>query len=314
MRALITGVTGQDGSYLAELLLNKGYEVFGLVRRVSEPNLSRIEKIKESVTLIPGDLADSVSLNNAVRGSEPDEVYNLAGMSYVGASYKMPEYTMETVFNGAVRVFEAVKRYVPKARVYQASSSEMFGDCGVEVQNEGTAFHPVSPYGVAKVASHYAARYYRKVYGMGISCGILFNHESPRRGSEFVTQKIVKGLKEVMDGKRDHITLGNLDAKRDWGHAKDYVEAMWKMNQAAPVDVVIGTGESRTVGDFAKAVCNRLGLNFMDTVKVGGWEKRDGEVPVLTADPRRAERVLGWKAMTTFDELVDDMVKEAVLA
>lgn len=221
---------------------------------------------------------------------------------------------METVFNGAVRVFEAVKRYVPKARVYQASSSEMFGDCGVEVQNEGTAFRPVSPYGVAKVASHYAAQYYRKVYGMGISCGILFNHESPRRGSEFVTQKIVKGLKEVVDGRREFITLGNLEAKRDWGHAKDYVDAMWRMCQVEPMDVAIGTGVSWTVGEFAKEVCGRLGLDFKEVVRVEEWEKRDGEIPVLTADPRRAERVLGWKAQTTFGELVDDMVKEAVLA
>lgn len=308
MKALITGITGQDGSYLAELLLSKGYEVFGLIRRSSEPNTFRIRHILDKVTLIPGDLGDSVSINNAVRGSEPDEVYNLAGMSFVGMSYKMPEYTMETVFNGAVRVFEAVKRYKPTARVYQASSSEMFGNCGVEVQNEGTGFHPVSPYGVAKVASHYAAKYYREVYGMPICCGILFNHESPRRGSEFVTQKICKGLKEVKAGKRGFIELGNLDAKRDWGHARDYVEAMWKLNNVYPTDVVIGTGMSWTVKEFAELVCLKLGLDFGGVVHFDETQKRDGEVPVLTADARRAERVLGWKAKTTFDELVEEML------
>ena len=308
MKALITGITGQDGSYLAELLLSNGYEVFGLIRRSSEPNTKRIDHILDKVTLIPGDLSDSVSINNAVRGCEPDEVYNLAGMSFVGMSYKMPEYTMETVFNGAVRVFEAVKRYRPKARVYQASSSEMFGNCGVGVQNEGTAFRPVSPYGVAKVASHYAARYYRDVYGMKISCGILFNHESPRRGSEFVTQKICKGLKEVKAGKREYVELGNLDAKRDWGHARDYVEAMWMLNQVEPTDVAIGTGVSWTVKEFAELACRKLGLDFDKAIRLDDTQKRDGEVPILTADARRAERVLGWKAKTTFDELVDEML------
>lgn len=308
MKALITGITGQDGSYLAELLLLKGYDVFGLIRRTSEPNTKRIDNILDKVTLIPGDLSDSVSINNAVRGCEPDEVYNLAGMSFVGMSYKMPEYTMETVFNGAVRVFEAVKRYVPKARVYQASSSEMFGNCGVGVQNEGTAFRPVSPYGVAKVASHYAAKYYRDVYGMKISCGILFNHESPRRGSEFVTQKICKGLKEVKAGLREYVELGNLDAKRDWGHARDYVEAMWRLNQVEPTDVVIGTGMSWTVKEFAEFACRTLDLDFSKVIRLDETQKRDAEVPVLTADARRAERILGWTPKTSFLQLVDEML------
>jgi len=310
-RALITGITGQDGSYLAELLLEKGYEVFGLIRRVSEPNTWRIKGILDKVTLVPGDLTDSVSLNNLVRGSEPDEVYNLAGMSFVGMSYQMPEYTMETVANGSMRVFEAVKRYQPMARVYQASTSEMFGDCGYEVQDDGTPFRPVSPYGVAKVAAHYAAKYYRKVYGMSISCGILFNHESPRRGSEFVTQKIVKGLLAVKRGEKKVVRLGNLDAQRDWGHARDYVKAMWMLTQREPLDILIGTGETRTVKDFAVAVCKRLGLDFDKSIEFDPSQKRDGEVPVLKADTRRAKRVLGWEAETTFDQLVDEMVEAA---
>lgn len=307
-RALVTGVTGQDGSYLAELLISKGYRVFGLIRRSSEPNLGRIRHILGEMTLIPGDLSDGVSLNNAVRGSEPDEVYNLAGMSYVGMSYQMPEYTMETVFNGAVRLYEAVRRYKPGARVYQASSSEMFGDCGVKVQNEGTVMRPVSPYGVAKVGSHFAAGYYRRVYGMRISCGILFNHESPRRGSEFVTKKICDGLKAVKRGEQREVVLGTLDAKRDWGHAGDYVEAMYRMMKVEPGDFVIGTGETRTVKDFAVAACKHLGLRFKDVIRYDPSLKRDGEVPVLCADASKARRVLGWEAKRGMNDLVVEML------
>lgn len=313
MRALITGITGQDGSYLAEWLVGKGYKVYGMVRRVSEPNLWRIRHLLDRVELVGGDLGDGVSINNVVRGCEPDEVYNLAGMSFVGASYSMPEYTMETVMGGAVKVFEAVKRYVPRARVYQASSSEMFGDCKVEIQNEGTGFYPVSPYGVAKVGAHYAAKYYRAVYGMGISCGILFNHESPRRGGEFVTQKICRGLREVMDGKRDVLELGNMKAKRDWGHAKDYVEAMWLMNQAPPNDFVVGTGESYTVEDFARLVCKKMRLDFEKVVKVDPSQKRPGEVPVLRCDGRKAKRLLGWEPSYSFENLVDEMIDGAMV-
>lgn len=308
MKALITGITGQDGSYLAELLLSKGYEVFGLIRRSSEPNTKRIQHILDKVTLIPGDLSDSVSINNAVRGSDPDEVYNLAGMSFVGASYKMPEYTLETVLNGAVTVFEAVKRYRPRAKVYQASSSEMFGRTESLIQDEWTPFRPVSPYGVAKVGSHYAAKYYRDVYGMNISCGILFNHESPRRGSEFVTQKICRGLKEVKAGKRGYVGLGNLEAHRDWGHARDYVEAMWMMNASFPGDYVIGTGLTWSIRDFAQMACDALNLDFGKVVKVEEMEKRDAEVPHLQADPRKAERILGWKAKTPLSKLIEEML------
>lgn len=313
MRALITGITGQDGSYLAEYLLGKGYKVFGLVRRVSEPNYWRIRDILGKVELVMGDLSDGVSVNNAVRGCEPDEVYNLAGMSHVGHSYAMPEYTMETVMGGAVKVFEAVKRYVPRARVYQASSSEMFGDCGVEVQNEGTGFYPVSPYGVAKVGAHYSAKYYRQVYGMGISCGILFNHESPRRGAEFVTQKICRGLLEVKAGKRDCLELGNMKARRDWGHAADYVEAMWLMNQAPVNDFVVGTGETRSVEEFARAVCKRMNLDFDKVIKIDPSQKRPGEVPVLRCDGRKAKRLLGWEPSYSFENLVDEMIDGAMV-
>jgi len=308
--ALITGLTGQDGSYLAELLLAKGYEVHGLVRRLSTPNTERIHHILDRLDVVEGDLTDSASLYGAVRRSEPDEVYNLAAQSFVATSWKQPILTCDVTGNGVVRLLEAIHAAAPDARFYQASSSEMFGLVQEEPQTERTPFHPRSPYGFAKVMAHHAVVNYRESYGMYAVSGICFNHESPRRGLEFVTRKITDGAARIAAGKAKHLALGNLDARRDWGFAGDYVEAMWRMlQQKAPDDYVIATGHTRSVRDFCRLAFERAG--------VGAWQRRvraddrffrPAEVHTLTGDASKARRKLKWKPTVPFEELVAMMV------
>lgn len=308
--ALITGVTGQDGSYLAELLLKKGYTVFGLVRRLSSPNITHLAEVRDQITILDGDLMDQTSLHQAVRSAEPDEVYNLAAQSFVGASFSQPVLTGEVTGLGALRLLEAVRAHAPEARVYQASSSEMFGHVDREPQDERTPFHPRSPYGVAKVYAYWAGINYREGYGMYVSNGILFNHESPRRGIEFVTRRITDGVARIATGRSQHLTLGNLDAKRDWGFAPDYVDFMWRtLQQPAPDDYVGATGESHSVREFVAAAFLHAGISDWEAhVRTDDRLLRPAEVYNLRGDPRKAEEKLGWKATTRFDALVRLMV------
>lgn len=308
--ALITGITGQDGSYLAELLLKKGYRVSGLVRRLSSPNMSHLMGIRDRIEVLDGDLMDQSSLNQAVRAADPTEVYNLAAQSFVGASFSQPVLTGEVTGLGAVRILEAVRAHAPHARVYQASSSEMFGHVEEEPQRETTRFHPRSPYGVAKVYAYWACVNYREAYGMFISNGILFNHESERRGTEFVTRRISDGVARIAAGKARHLTLGNLDAKRDWGYAPDYVDFMWRtLQHARPDDFVGATGTSHSVREFLEAAFRHVGITeWAPYVKIDDKLFRPSEVYNLRGDPSKAERELGWKATTGFSELVRIMV------
>ena len=308
--ALITGITGQDGSYLAELLLSKGYKVFGLVRRLSSPNMAHLGTIREKIEILDGDLMDQTSLHQAVKSADPTEVYNLAAQSFVGASFSQPVLTGEVTGLGAVRILEAVKAHAPEARVYQASSSEMFGHVDREPQDEATPFHPRSPYGVAKVYAYWACINYREAYGMFISNGILFNHESERRGTEFVTRRISDGVARIATGRAKHLTLGNLDAKRDWGYAPDYVEFMWRILQHKEAgDFVGATGKSHSVREFLAAAFGRAGIeDWTPYVRTDEKLFRPSEVYNLRGDPRKAARELGWTATTQFDELVRIMV------
>ncbi|ETA67440.1 GDP-mannose 4,6-dehydratase [Methanolobus tindarius DSM 2278] len=307
--ALITGISGQDGSYLAELLLDKGYNVYGLLRRLSSPNTSRIDHIIDSVELVQGDLSDQSSLDEAIRISEPDEVYNLAAQSFVGTSWNQPVHTADVTGIGVVRVLEAVRHFAPSARTYQASSSEMFGKVQETPQTEQTKFYPRSPYGFAKVFGYWACVNYRESYDMHISNGILFNHESPRRGIEFVTRKITDGVARIKNGLSDELRLGNLDARRDWGYAGDYVEAMWSMlQQGKPGDYVIATGETHSVQEFVELAFSRAGLDWEKYVVVDPKFVRPAEVQLLLGDPSKAKEVLGWKPKIKFKELVEMMV------
>jgi len=310
-KALITGITGQDGSYLAELLLKKGYKVFGTVRRLSTPNIENIGQLEDKVDLISADLLDQTSLTEAIEQSEPDEVYNLAAQSFVKASFDQPVLTGEFTALGVTRVLEAVRSVNPKIRFYQASSSEMFGKVVETPQKETTRFHPRSPYGVAKVYGHYITLNYRESYDMFACNGILFNHESPRRGIEFVTRKIAHAAVRISLGKQKELSLGNLDAKRDWGFAGDYVEAMWLMlQQNKPDDYVIATGETHSVREFVELAFAHVGIS--------DWEKyvkaddpkhlRPAEVDYLIGDYNKAKTVLGWEPKTSFKELVTMMV------
>lgn len=310
-RALITGITGQDGSYLAEFLLSKGYKVFGVTRRTSTPNLERIKHLEEKITLIPGDLLDQQSLITAVEISEPDEVYNLAAQSFVATSWSQPVLTGEFTALGVTRMLESVRQIKPKAKFYQASSSEMFGKAQETPQNEKTPFHPRSPYGVAKVYGHWITINYRESYGMSTVSGILFNHESPRRGLEFVTRKISHGVAKISLKQSDNLILGNLDAKRDWGFAGDYVEAMWMMlQQEKPDDYVIATGENHSVEEFVKVAFKVIGIdNWKKYVKVSKDLFRPAEVDFLIGDSTKARTTLGWKPKVTFTELVKMMVE-----
>jgi GDPmannose 4,6-dehydratase len=307
--ALITGITGQDGSYLAELLLEKGYDVYGLIRRLSTPNISRIEHILSDVELVEGDLTDQSSITDAVHRLQPDEVYNLAAQSFVGTSWNQPVLTGDVTGLGVVRVLEGVRHSCPDAHVYQASSSEMFGKVHETPQNENTRFYPRSPYGFAKVYGYWACVNYRESYGMHVSNGILFNHESPRRGIEFVTRKISDGAVRIKLGLTDELRLGNLDAKRDWGHAADYVEAMWLMlQQEEPDDYVIATGETHSVQEFVELAFDAVGLDWEKYVVVDPKFVRPAEVELLQGDASKARRVLGWEPKVTFKELVTTMV------
>lgn len=313
--ALITGVTGQDGSYLAELLLSKGYRVFGLVRRSSSPNLVRLQNVisHSSLHLLHGDLCDASSLAAALDRAQPDEVYNLAAMSHVGLSFETPIYTGDSTALGAVRLFEAIAGLsvtrMSGVRLYQASSSEMFGNSSAP-QSEMTPFDPRSPYAIAKVHAYHSARLYREAYGMHASNGILMNHESPRRGDQFVTRKVTKAAARIKLGLQDRLVLGNLEARRDWGYAPDYVEAMWLMlQQDAADDYVIATGETHTVREFVAAAFAELDLDYRDYVDLDPKLNRPAEVSHLCGDASKAKRVLGWEPKIKFADLVRLMVQ-----
>jgi GDPmannose 4,6-dehydratase len=309
-KALITGITGQDGSYLAELLLEKGYEVHGLVRRSSSFNTWRIDHVRDRLVLHYGDLVDQNSLARALEALEPDEVYNLAAQSHVKVSFDMPEYTTDVTAIGVLRLLDAVRDLGLQARVYQAGSSEMYGQVHETPQRETTPFHPRSPYAVSKVFGHYMAVNYRESYGMHVSNGILFNHESPRRGENFVTRKITMGVAAIKQGRAKELRLGNLDAKRDWGHAKDYVEAMWRiLQQAQPSDYVIATGETHSVREFCEEAFGCVGLDWKEFVKVDPKYFRPAEVDLLLGDASKARKELGWVPKVTFKELARLMVE-----
>jgi GDPmannose 4,6-dehydratase len=308
-RALITGITGQDGSYLAELLLEKGYEVHGLVRRSSTETFQRLAHIRDDLVLHTGDLLDQRSLTDVLRACEPQEVYNLAAMSFVAASWNQPVLTAEFTGVGVTRMLEAVRDVVPQTRFYQASSSEMFGKVREVPQTELTPFYPRSPYGVAKAYGHHITVNYRESYDLFAASGILFNHESPRRGLEFVTRKVTHGAAAIKLGLQDELLLGNLDAERDWGYARDYVEAMWLMlQQDAPDDFVIATGETHSVRELVDIAFEHAGLDPDGHVRIDPLYFRPAEVDQLIGDYGKAERDLGWKPKTSFDELVRMMV------
>jgi GDPmannose 4,6-dehydratase len=308
-RALITGITGQDGSYLAELLLDKGYEVHGMVRRSSTEKFERIEHLRNRITLHQGDLLDQRSLVDALRASRPDEIYNLAAMSFVAVSWIQPTLTAEFTGVGVTRMLEAMREACPEARFYQASSSEMFGKVRQTPQNEATPFYPRSPYGVAKAYGHHITVNYRESYGLFGCSGILFNHESERRGLEFVTRKVTWHAAAIKHGLADELRLGNLDAKRDWGYAKDYVEAMWLMLQQEQADdFVIATGVTNTVRRCVEIAFDRVGLDWERYVKLDESLLRPAEVDLLVGDSAKAKRELGWEPQTSFEELIRLMV------
>lgn len=311
--ALITGITGQDGSYLGEYLLGEGYDVYGLIRRSASRNHWRIDGLlnQSNFELIEGDMCDGTSLIRAVSEADPDEVYNLAAQSFVGTSFKQPIYTSDVTGLGVVRLLEAVRKEAPDARFYQASTSEMFGEVEESPQNESTAFHPRSPYGVAKLYGHWATVNYRESYNMYAVSGILFNHESPRRGEEFVTRKITLGAARIKAGMQDELRLGNLDAQRDWGDAREYVSAMHQMLQQDHDDIkdyVVGTGHTQTVRECARIAFDALDLDYEDYVVVDERFYRPAEVNVLQADPSKAAEDLSWETTRRFEELITDMV------
>ena len=328
-RALITGVTGQDGAYLSRFLLDKGYEVFGAFRRSSDLIDWRLRYVDAAndVRMIPLELLEQSNITRMVEEIEPTEVYNLAAQSFVGTSFEQPIYTVDVNALGVFRLLEAIRVVNPKIAYYQASTSEMFGRASKEPQNENTPFHPRSPYGVAKLAAHWATVNYRESYDMKCSCGILFNHESPLRGSEFVTRKITIAFARIAHNLQSHVELGNLDASRDWGHAADYVRGMWQMQQRDPSDdFVLGTGETRTVREFVEAAATTAGMELewkgsgidevgIDTktsrtvVTINPEFYRPAEVDLLLADPKKAETVLGWKKEVSFQALVSEMVE-----
>ena len=307
-KALITGITGQDGSYLAELLLDKGYEVHGMVRRSSTATLERIEHIKDRLQLVQGDLLDEISILHLMEQIQPDEIYNLAAQSFVHTSWNQPLLTGEFTALGVTRMLDAMRIACPKARFYQASSSEMFG-AAKPPQGENTVFHPRSPYAAAKVYGHYITMNYRESYGLFAVSGILFNHESPRRGLEFVTRKITDGVARIKLGLQKELRMGNLDAKRDWGFAGDYVKAMWLMlQQDKPDDYVIATGQAISVRDFLELAFTRVGLNYKDYVVVDPKFLRPAEVDYLMGDPSKAREQMGWVPEVDIQGLVNMMV------
>ena len=329
-KALITGITGQDGSYLAELLLEKGYEVHGLVRRSSLINTHRIDHIYSDIHLHYGDVTDAMNVYHVVDKIRPDEIYNLAAQSHVKVSFELPEYTAQVDALGTLRVLEAARIIVPKCRVYQASTSELYGLVQETPQSETTPFYPRSPYGAAKIYGYWITKNYRESYNMFACTGILFNHESPRRGETFVTRKITIGLNNIVKGEQDFISLGNLNALRDWGHARDYVEAMWMMLQHdRPEDFVIATGKQYSVREFVEKCAPYFDMNIVwagkgldevgvDTrsgrivIKVDPKYFRPAEVETLLGNPAKAKNVLGWEPKTSFDELVEEMCEHEI--
>lgn len=328
--ALITGITGQDGSYLSELLLEKGYNVYGLMRRKSSVDYGNVAHLKDKIEFIYADMTDIVSLINAVKISQPDEVYNLAAQSFVGTSWEQPIATADIDAIGVLNILEAIRLTHPKARFYQASTSEMFGLVQEVPQTEKTPFYPRSPYGVAKLYGHWITKNYRESYGMYACSGILFNHESERRGKEFVTRKITDAVAKIKYGLQEYVELGNMDAKRDWGHAKDYVQAMWLMLQQEQADdYVIATNETRTVREFVIEAFKAAGIELVFegerdnevaknkatgqvVVKINPKFYRPAEVELLIGNPEKAERILGWKREINFSNLVDRMVKNDI--
>jgi GDPmannose 4,6-dehydratase len=308
-KAFITGITGQDGSYLAEILLEKGYEVFGMVRRSSSFNTARIDHIFGDIELVFGDLSDGSALNQLMRTIRPDEVYNLGAQSHVRVSFDIPEYTADTDAMGTLRLLDAIREEGVQARFYQASSSEMFGKARETPQTEETPFHPRSPYGVSKVFSYWITRNYREAYGMFAVNGILFNHESPRRGPTFVTRKITRAVGAILRGEQSELRLGNLEAKRDWGYAKEYMEGAWQMLQAdEPDDFVLATGETHSVEEFLAEAFGHAGLDWRDYVQIDERYYRPAEVDVLIGDYSKAKARLGWEPNVRFKELVQMMV------
>ncbi|MEK6958774.1 MAG: GDP-mannose 4,6-dehydratase [archaeon] len=314
-KAIITGITGQDGSYLAELLLSKGYEVYGIIRRSSSFNTGRIDHIykdpheKPKLHLIYGDLSDSSSIGKVVRDVQPDEFYNLGAQSHVRVSFDEPEYTCDITGLGVLRCLEAIRSFSPQTKFYQASSSEMFGKVQEPIQSETTPFYPRSPYGCSKVFGYWITRNYRESYNIFACNGILFNHESPRRGETFVTRKITKAIAKIKLGLQDKLYLGNLDAKRDWGYAKEYVEAMWLMlQQKEPEDYVVATGETHSVKEFLEEAFSYAGLDWKKYVKIDQRYMRPAEVDLLIGDPSKAKKKMGWAPKTTFKQLVKLMV------
>lgn len=314
-RALITGITGQDGSYLAEFLLNQGYEVVGMLRRSSTVNFERIRHIQDRLTLAQGDLLDEVSLIHLLREHRPSEIYNLAAQSFVQTSFSQPVFTGEVTGLGVTRMLDAIRIVDPDVRFYQASSSEMFGKVVEVPQRETTPFYPRSPYGVAKVYGHWITVNYRESYNMFACSGILFNHESPRRGLEFVTRKISHAVARIKLGLDNELRLGNLEAQRDWGFAGDYVKAMWLMlQQDKPDDYVVSTGQTHSVRHFCELAFGRVGLDYQDYVVLDERFMRPAEVDLLIGDPSKAQEELGWKVETSFDDLVGMMVDADVKA
>jgi len=315
-KAIITGITGQDGAYLAEFLLEKGYEVYGTFRRISQPNFKRLERlgILEQIELIPFDLLDQSSMLDALEKVKPDEVYNLAAQSFVGASFEQPVATGQITGLGVTRLLDSVRIACPEARFYQASSSEMFGKVQEIPQTENTPFYPRSPYAVAKLYAHWLTINYREAYGMFACSGILFNHESPLRGLEFVTRKITYSAARIYHGLQEKMTLGNISARRDWGYAGDYVKGMWQMmQQDTPGSYVLATGENHSVEDLAETAFAMLGLNWRDHVEIDKSLYRPTEVQTLLGDPSKAKEELGWDpTATSFTELVEMMVKSDV--
>jgi GDPmannose 4,6-dehydratase len=308
-RALITGITGQDGSYLAEFLLERGYDVFGLTRRSSTNSFDRIAHIIDRLTLLSGDLLDEHSIASAIREAQPDEIYNLAAQSFVPTSWSQPVLTAEFTAVGVCRLLEAIRAAKPDARFYQASSSEMFGKVQQTPQTEKTSFYPRSPYGVAKVFGHWITVNYRESYGLFACSGILFNHESLRRGLEFVTRKVTDGAARIKLGKANELRMGNLDAKRDWGFAGDYVRAMWLMlQQEEPDDYVIATGETRTVQELVEAAFAHVDLDWRKYVVLDPKFIRPAEVDILVGDASKARKKLGWEPTVTFQEMIERMV------
>lgn len=306
--ALITGITGQDGSYLAEFLLDKGYEVHGIVRRAATPNTKNIDYLLDKIYLHYGDLTDGESIDSVIYDTQPNEIYHLGAQSDVRISFDIPEYTANVVALGTLRILEAVRRFSPESRLYNAATSEMYGNA-LPPQSEETIMHPKNPYGIAKLAAYEWTRLYRESYGLFACSGILFNHESERRGDNFVTQKIVKGLINCKLGKQDKLYLGNIDASRDWGHSRDYVEAMWMMlQQKAPMDFVIGTGEVHTIREFLEVVGKCVKIEWQKYVEIDSNLYRPTETNYLLANAKKAEERMGWKPKIKFEELVKLMI------